>query len=434
MDRISRLPDELLLLIISLLSMKDAVRTSTLSTRWRHLYASVSNLDLRFSVDHVGFMDFVDRLFFLRKRCIIENFHLCCSRSLPLDPSRIEGWICAVMWHGIRELDLTVDTIAKLNLPTSLFTCKTLEVLKLHVDYDCPIEIPANVYLPSLKVLHLTNTACILDGDSGERLFPNCPILEDLVIITYVRYLIGYDLRVCSSTLKRLTIVTNAFREPRDPFQVFINAPNLVYFKYCGWEGDTCAFVNVQSLLVEADIDFPKYSGNNHYLQIATDLMRGISKVQTLCISAMTLIHLKENLVPIPLLKNLKILRVFHCEMQGLEGLPYLIGRCDSLETLVLEMDSDRAMFDLFKWVPETWHALEELRVNCLFTCLKKIEIFTFKGNEEHMKMVEYFLKTASVLENLEIHIWAKYEERLEITNELLMLPRVSKDCRVTVV
>ncbi|GLT76954.1 hypothetical protein SLA2020_485860 [Shorea laevis] len=393
MDRISRLPDELLLCIISLLSMKDAVRTSILSTRWRHLYASVSNLDLRFLVDHVGFMDFVDRLFFLRKRCIIEKFHLCCSRSLPLDPSRIEGWICAVMWHGIRELDLTVDTIAKLNLPTSLFTY----------------------------------------GDSGERLFSNCPILEDLVIITYVRYIIACDLRVCSCTLKRLTIVTNAFREPRDPFQGFINAPNLAYFKYWGWEGDTCAFVNVQSL-VEADVDFPKYSGNNHYLHIATNLMRGISNVQTLCISAMTLIHLKENFVPIPSLKNLKILRIFHCEMQWLEGLPYLIGRCDSLETLVLEMDSDRAMFDLFKWVPETWHALEESGVNCLFTCLKKIEIFTFKGNEEYVKMVEYFLKTASVLENLEIHIWAKYEERLEIINKLLMLPRVSKYCRVTVV
>lgn len=43
-DRISQLPDEVLAFILCFLSMRDAVRTRTLSRRWRHLSASLSAL------------------------------------------------------------------------------------------------------------------------------------------------------------------------------------------------------------------------------------------------------------------------------------------------------------------------------------------------------------------------------------------------------
>ncbi|KAE9453164.1 hypothetical protein C3L33_14934, partial [Rhododendron williamsianum] len=44
-DRISLLPDELLIFILSLLSLKEAAVTSTLCTRWRHLWAFIGHLN-----------------------------------------------------------------------------------------------------------------------------------------------------------------------------------------------------------------------------------------------------------------------------------------------------------------------------------------------------------------------------------------------------
>ncbi|KAH0986500.1 hypothetical protein GBA52_013677 [Prunus armeniaca] len=45
-DRISGLPDEILCHILSFLPTVQAVRTTILSHRWNHVWASVPNIDL----------------------------------------------------------------------------------------------------------------------------------------------------------------------------------------------------------------------------------------------------------------------------------------------------------------------------------------------------------------------------------------------------
>ncbi|OMO71449.1 hypothetical protein COLO4_28235 [Corchorus olitorius] len=47
-DMISNLPDDIRCRILSLLPTDVAVRTSVLSTRWRYLFASLSNFDIDF--------------------------------------------------------------------------------------------------------------------------------------------------------------------------------------------------------------------------------------------------------------------------------------------------------------------------------------------------------------------------------------------------
>lgn len=80
MENFSRLPDELLLHILSFLNFKEVVRTSVLSRRWRYLYASLSELDLHFShfvfeeAGQIDLMNVVDRIFFYRDGCPIDKF------------------------------------------------------------------------------------------------------------------------------------------------------------------------------------------------------------------------------------------------------------------------------------------------------------------------------------------------------------------------
>ncbi|GLU14715.1 hypothetical protein SLE2022_312680 [Rubroshorea leprosula] len=105
-DNISRLLDEVLLHILSLLCFEDAVRTSVLSTRWRYLYASISDLILYFSSlggqKETDVENVVDRVFFYRNnRCPINRYQLGCSQSNEPNPSHLEGWIRALMWHGV---------------------------------------------------------------------------------------------------------------------------------------------------------------------------------------------------------------------------------------------------------------------------------------------------------------------------------------------
>ncbi|CAL8172415.1 unnamed protein product [Prunus armeniaca] len=52
-DRISKLPQEVVVRIVSLLTLKEAAATSILSRRWRYVWASTTTLNL----DAVNFED-----------------------------------------------------------------------------------------------------------------------------------------------------------------------------------------------------------------------------------------------------------------------------------------------------------------------------------------------------------------------------------------
>ncbi|GLT62254.1 hypothetical protein SLA2020_349040 [Shorea laevis] len=121
-SNINELPIEVLLHILSLLPTKDAVRTSVLSTRWRYLYASISQFDFDFwgikTTDGVGVMNFVDRMFHYRDRSPMDIFRVCYLDAI--DPLRLEGWILAAMQRGVREIDLYNYGFHQLLLPASL--------------------------------------------------------------------------------------------------------------------------------------------------------------------------------------------------------------------------------------------------------------------------------------------------------------------------
>ncbi|GKV16006.1 hypothetical protein SLEP1_g26718 [Rubroshorea leprosula] len=148
-------------------------------------------------------------------------------------------------------------------------------------------------------------------------------------------------------------------------FEIVINAPSLVYLENSVSDMDVAALtiVNVQSL-VEANIDFKQWSINaSHYVSVATDLMRGMSNIQTLCICGPFLMSLLGLGVTVPDLPNLIHLAIYCTTGFSLEELPYLLQCCESIETLVLK--------GCCTWDYVGWTLLEG---NCLSFCLKTIK------------------------------------------------------------
>lgn len=192
LDRLSSLPESILCHIHSFLSTKYAAATSTLSTHWKYIFLLVPKIDLDDSLilhlqqhednnanrEKLGrsFVDFVNRRLMLCKAHCIEEFRLKCQK-LP-ETSLTKSWIPAVLWRDIQVLDICILEYHDncISLPSEIFLCKTLVVLKLHGRLI--LKVPKFVCLQNLKVLHLE--FLFVQCGSGDLLFgSDYPLLED---------------------------------------------------------------------------------------------------------------------------------------------------------------------------------------------------------------------------------------------------------------
>ncbi|XP_057439302.1 F-box/LRR-repeat protein At4g14103-like isoform X1 [Lotus japonicus] len=184
-DWISTLPDSILCFILSFLSTKQAAATSVLSKRWQPLWRSVPTLDLDDSIyydrakqGHARLVQPVSALVHLHHP--IYKFRLRCISPFT-DPANITTWVNAVVQRGgLQHLDLSIDRKYRephINL-SSIFSCKTLVVLKLRGSKITKLEPISSVYLPSLQVLHLQGLTFSEFGCLAKLLY-GCPVLKD---------------------------------------------------------------------------------------------------------------------------------------------------------------------------------------------------------------------------------------------------------------
>uniref|UniRef100_A0A0E0EIX3 F-box domain-containing protein n=1 Tax=Oryza meridionalis TaxID=40149 RepID=A0A0E0EIX3_9ORYZ len=202
-DRLSALPDAVLLRIVSHLKAREAVRTSGISRRWRHVWASAPRVDVRYpcacdgrAVDQKRFRDFVTILL-LRRRPLAPFKALRLSWSH--DEDDVNAWIAHAVRRGAEEIDLSA---------------------RRHQGY--PVPDYKHFISPKIKILKLTHlrTTRFTADNTLDLVCSGCTSLEELELKD-IKSLWG---GIQSDSLKRLSIIN--CHVTSDGF--LVEAPNLI--------------------------------------------------------------------------------------------------------------------------------------------------------------------------------------------------------------
>ncbi|KAJ4782731.1 FBD-associated F-box protein [Rhynchospora pubera] len=115
-DRISNLANEILHSILCLMPLKYAIRTSTLSKRWRHLWQInlISSTSLQFGEDFScnqspkQFVATLDRYLQLHGDRNLDKFGILFSPFDVFFPN-LENWVATVLAKGVKDLEIDLS-------------------------------------------------------------------------------------------------------------------------------------------------------------------------------------------------------------------------------------------------------------------------------------------------------------------------------------
>ncbi|XP_059658984.1 F-box/FBD/LRR-repeat protein At4g00160-like [Cornus florida] len=196
-DRINGLPDVILISILSLLTMKEAGRSSLLSKRWRYIWTYIAALN--FDASH-----------------IIDAILLADDREKEVEAQRplYLSWI---------------------NQVVKSHKAPTIDEFRVHFDFDVTCRFDIDNWLDfflgftnciSLTKLMLSNVD--VTGQVLKYLLINCPFLEQLFVEEFESLV---NLKVPDLAVKlKLLEINLCFNVD----SIEIHAMNLVLFKYFG--------------------------------------------------------------------------------------------------------------------------------------------------------------------------------------------------------
>jgi hypothetical protein len=180
-DLISRLPDQILHIIISHLPTISAVSTTLVSKRWRHLWHSVP---LNLEIDDQLAKQNHKRIAAVSS---ILAAHPGPARSVSIDPFRttckvdttLDSWFRSSTLSCVEYLRFDGGTVMR-SFPLSALRCApTLRIVSICTCYLPEIYANSMLLFPQLKKLMLYDVY-ICKAASIDRLFNRCIVLEAL--------------------------------------------------------------------------------------------------------------------------------------------------------------------------------------------------------------------------------------------------------------
>ncbi|XP_074357989.1 uncharacterized protein LOC141697483 [Apium graveolens] len=168
-DRLSSLPDEVIHLVLSFLGTRQAVQTSVLSKRWKHIWSTLPFLTLElsdqlFPYTHHSIIKFMDN-FFLKRSQQTRIFSFKIFAVYPFPPSFVKKLINCLNEHNVQELDIDLYIHRYSPFKLSTFNSSSIEKLKLSVpldfsessESDCLWDLPVLTTLYLICPPHMSN-------------------------------------------------------------------------------------------------------------------------------------------------------------------------------------------------------------------------------------------------------------------------------------
>ncbi|MED6109938.1 hypothetical protein PIB30_038200, partial [Stylosanthes scabra] len=250
-DRLSDMPNCILIHIMTFLTTKDVLCTSILSRRWKDLWKHVPSLVLRttdFKVRRMTrFNEAVSKFLLLRDGSVpLPNVDLHHYGSMR--PDILKSVSEYAVMHNVERLRLVADSF--LHLSPAVFSFQTLTSLHLS---SCGYELlPRTLGLGALTSLHLRSFAFSAADNEYADPFSSCVKLETLVTdncsLTNSKILC-----ISNATLVSLTINSRklAFGE-----EIALSTPCLCSFSFSGITAAHLSARNNLSFLKEVTVDF----------------------------------------------------------------------------------------------------------------------------------------------------------------------------------
>ncbi|KAJ4715181.1 Fbd-associated f-box protein [Melia azedarach] len=241
LKHISKLSDDILINILSRLTIKEAARSSILSSRWRYLWSSFTGcliFDNRiatvrypfkyydvesdsFEVKLFKFVSWVNQvLSSLQSQSSIEQLSICCDISSQAD---VDNWIKFAVDKRVKKLELDFTGEGRCTFPS----------------HDI---VP---YSNFSTLTSLSLTLVDITGEVLENLLFHCPLLQ---VLSVQRSLCVKKLKVSGGPSRDLKLKYLKLDFWVSQYIEIDNAPNLIYFEYGGKRKIPVSFRNVPNL------------------------------------------------------------------------------------------------------------------------------------------------------------------------------------------
>lgn len=477
-DRLSSLPDAILVDILSRLTIHLAATTTILSHRWNGLWNQVTSVRLDTNT-------FARDSFALTLGKVLNCFHSpiiddilnsftangCSSSSLPGIYDMIEklnspvinslqiyvplpqhwsfpwrfyqwyftDWIKQMFGRCvIKKFKMRFekpDGGFRIMIPLCVVQCQFLVELELDQWCGCQWLGGENLRLPKLKKLVISS----IDSPIVCRLIKSSPLLEHLELQVLALLLEdNHVIDISAQNLKRLFIRT---KHSINNLDVTIDAPKLEHVwlwdidcitKYC--------FLKKLNNLVDVTVCQVNYS--NHLVNAAKtlQLLRAMSSVTELSIVG----HGPTSKVDgtLPIFNHLTCLNVFVLSKEHWKGLIQILRYMPNLSRLGSNIKikgiggQEVEDEDTMNWVEH------DPVPSCLSTKVKgmKLIITSVNGVKHELEVLRYILRVANVLKTLKIVYVTGPETKqlqrrkeVELSEELYKFPRSSSLCEITI-